>query len=424
MKTEPDKIIKNKMTKEHIERIKSVAKKRKNRSLSDGEAARVMAKASSAFGWTEDLCQEAPVVELTLTDDGFKYLNGRTIYVPPARNPKKQIVRAGNVPVEPVKVKRDVSKNKGRRLSKKQYLSLMKKASVELGINDRPHSIMDLDRKEKELTIDELMELTINVMLRYGMKNEVKDFRNAIRNKRLTNGDKLAILSYVYFGKGKRCKIPMALIKEKERCNDVRKVVKPWGDIKERPERYMPDEEYFREERGETRTKRDAFDKLSDDKKIEWARYANLIVGFGENSRNPNFVDSFKVRTKADCDVATIAMRYACKMMNMAEFKDIFANPFWIFLRILKYYNAMTNKEHQMWFDMAIDYLGINQKRFIPILSRDKVVSKLEPTLKNLNLYNKFLSVTKKSGKFKSKLEIAKNMIKESVNEGRQRTRN
>lgn len=430
------------MTKYQIKKIKLEAKKRNNRRMSDGEAVRVMAQYSAMMGM--DCVDELPIVDLNSIDaprvmrEHYYDRDGNIVHKPRIGEdgkPFKQKVNNLSKCIKPnvfaPKIVEYTRTNKSnRRLTKRQYLSLMKKAAKELGINnDKTYPILDLDApenfnsievKEDPASTEQIINKIIDSFGRLGLSALIKRYEEIVRKGRLTLADKLNVLSYLYYGaKGRN--IPMVLIPQKDRIKSARQVCKKWGDIKVHAKRYMPDEEFIRETNREKRTKKDNFDRLSEDRKVEWARHANTIIGFGGNSRHDNFMNGveFKIRTEEDVSMATFAMKYACKMSKIPEFKDIFASPFWILYRISKYFNTLTSEEFNIWSNIAFDELGINRKAYLSIINGKEALNKIEPTLKGMKLYNDFKKACS-DGTRKNKIRIANELITRSVkNENR-----
>lgn len=479
--------MKNKMTKKEIQEIKRRAQKRKNRRLSDGEAARILArfKSQSMVESTDAL----PIVERNqLALNGIS-VNSETVSTDEKAHERIKshaealskilgkhggsqpvVARSGKSPSEirPI-VKKIVKKHipnnskvnkrcvftvgseeamrddlrsnkKNRRLSDKKHKSLMKKAIVELGLDDKGDiGVIDLDNFGKDYFKDKSSLERILETLRLDNPNIVDEFEDIVRRKKIKRwGDKVAVITYLLAkpalnartpgGDWARAnfKMPMCLIQEKDKIKDVRnnallphykspdnvneRRLNKWGDIKEHPFRVIPNDEYFLEINGKSRKKLDAFDKMSMDKKIQWARYANLITKIGSN--NIEYI-KFNLKSEADQEVAWFAMKYACKIMDVPEFKGEFKNPYWILYRIIRYHAVMTSKESGLYCKMSIKYANAyanayNPSRTIPILNRDQAFSRLIPTLKKHGLYKKFLEESKREDQ---KLIVAKKLI-------------
>ena len=429
-------MIKKHMTKKDVKRIKAIAKKRRNRRLSDAEAVRVMAQYNSQRNRDNGLvASDSSNFRLSSDNDSIQrgllgnYYNieGYRVNENGSRYNQK-VNNLSKILSDTTEVKSETKiPNKNRRLSDKSYRSLMKKAADVLGINNRktlPIINLDAPSKEREMTTEEMLYCVLSSISRQGLTDIIKKYKTVVKNKKLTIADKLNILNYIYYGgnNSRYLKTPMALISENQKINAVRRVVKKWGDIKRHATRYIPDEEFYQEIKGKKRTKRDYFDKMDDDKKIEWARHANLVIGFGGYSRNPNFIDGdFKVRTEDDYNTAMFAMKYACKAMKIPEFKGGFANPFWVLLRTWKNFNKMTKSEFDVWTNVAFDHLGINTKKFLPMINQKQALEKITPTLKNLNLYNEFVKSTSDSKNRFNKFRIATELIRGTTNEDGQR---
>ena len=455
----------DKMTKDQIAEIKKQAKVRKNRRLSDGEAARVMAQASKKLALEDgpnDLevfdskVISSPVVAKTIISKNKKdvpIIKGKAIkaieskhLAPTHRITKGKVTRNATkeeclFTIEKYGNKDLKSTKKNRRLTTRQYKSLMKKATKELGLIDSKDDIGVMDLNCSDENDYERYGRTIGKILyclSCGNKQDVVDeFEKIVKQKRITRfADKLNIINYLLnkpylnanpantdSGKLIRrghlpyitAKIPMCLLSKKEKTNIVRRelsskrhgaysgtlsetgrILKKWGDIKERPFRVIPDNEYFLEISGKNRTKLDAFDKMSKDKKIQWARYANLITKIGSDD-----IEQIKLynKSESDRDVVLFAMKYACKIMGIREFSGGFKNLYWILYRIIKYHREMTTKESGIWIKMSTNYAQkINgPNKTIPILNKNQAVSKLIPTLKKYRLYGKFVKELKRT---------------------------
>ena len=498
--------MKRKMTKKQISEAKLLAKRRKNKRLSAEEAARIMAslgddyfkevstkKAFISNGKMADVIKDhnfgnapkdLPSALIIPTDNPshilqkpYGILKGKPIKT--LHTIKNKMVAKKRMPVpqnelveamakelkavehlDPKRVKfKDPKKN--RRLTKRQYESLMKKIH-EIGINDDEYEVVDLNDKG-EYKIDDLIQLCLTGLKYEGMGNVQEQYDQLISKKKFKTAEKLAILSYLmnvayvnkyasYFsnvreditgieGLGKeftigslmvdemlkncsmlkesvlsarlnqlyspKVSVPFCLIPKKERINQIRNEavqLKKKGDLKIRPFRVVPDNEYLKELDGKRR-RFDSFDKLTKDKKIQWARYANLVLGI-------KLAEKFCMSRldKLDCENITFSMKYACKMSGIPEFKGIFAGPLWVLYRIDKFSNAMTDKEHRTFFNMALDHLGIQKTKAIPVLDTQEAAKRLEPILKEFKLYGKYSDRVKHAG-YDSALKIAGDLL-------------
>ena len=130
----------------------------------------------------------------------------------------------------------------------------------------------------------------------------------------------------------------------------------------------------------------DAFDKMDLDKKIEWARYASITLGAVE------LLDKsvYKIVNEFGSANIIFAMKYACKMSNIPEFRGIFTSPYWILSRVYRHYDRLTSREYNTFVDMAYKHLGIRDVKTLPILNSKQVLERLMPTLKNMKLEERF----------------------------------
>jgi len=406
--------MKKKMTKSEISKIKKEAKARKNRRLNEGEFRRVMAKYSPK----EDNENDLPIIDINDLNREIKELSESklskesdrslisehkpiaSIHVAglPKNNPHiNDLVKKFDKELKSLNPPQEYrSKKSNRRLSNKQFKSLMKKAAIELGINDNKGTpIIDLNETtsakdfNNQLWWQQHQDKVIDMVF-YGNSSFVSladEYKKIIRGRKLSFADKLNIIYYLIMKK--TTPKPMCLLSKKEKTNEIRKVVKPRGDIKERPFRLIPDEEYFKEITKSKRTKRDYFDKLDIDDKIDWARYANLILDI-----STEHFGSLRIHNETDVEIVTFAMKYACKMSKIPEFKGDFANPYWTLYRVYRYCNHMTNSEYKVYYKMALEHLNIN-KRTIPIINASDCVEKLIPTLKSCGVYKKYVGQKK-----------------------------
>lgn len=510
--------LKRKMTKKEVAEAKILARRRKNKRLSTGEAARVMAslgddyfkevstkKAFTSNGRITDTIKDHDFGSFDIMKDHpsalilpttnrshilqkpYGVLMGKPIKSLHSRRGfdydptlERKMVTQKIMPeinndlvkamakelkvveeLDPRRAKFQFPK-KNRRLSKRQYESLMKKIN-EIGINDDKYKIVDLNDKGK-YKIDELIQLCLTGLMYEGLGDVRVRYRKLTDKKKFKTAEKLAILSYLmnvayvnkyaaYFSRNEReditgirdlskeftigsntvdealrgsgifresiltarlnqlyspkVSVPFCLIPKKERINEVRNEaakLKKKGDVKIRPFRIIPDKEYLKEREGK-RTRFDSFDKLSNDKKIQWARYANLVLGV-------KLAEKFCMSRldKLDCENITFSMKYACKMMSISEFKGIFAGPLWVLYRIDKFSSAMTDKEHKMFFNMALNHLGIQKTKAIPVLDTQEAAKRLEPILREFKLYGKYSDRVKQEGR-DSALKVAGDLL-------------
>ena len=425
--------LKAKMTRAEIIKAKKEAKGRKNRRLDDGMYARLLALNTCKENNGNDL----PIIDLNeyrKTTSEEILANSENLIND--KKPVEKIRVAGrhaNLKDQILAKMTDASstplKNRknGRRLSDKQFKNLMKKASVELGINDaKGLDIMNLLGVQYH-TNDDLIDLIMNTSSRGNLRsNLLNEYKKTIRSKSFDFGDKLSILQYLIKKESKpNTEKPMCLLSKNEKTDTVRKTIKPWGDIKVRPFRIIPDEEYLLELSGKKRTKFDYFDKLDTDNKIEWARYASLILNMGGNVSNPHSLPYGKLPTTEltakfqnafDCEAIVFAMKYACKMSKLPEFKGIFRSPYWIYHRVEKFSDIMTNKEYNVFYKMALEFLNLNDnRRSIPILDDKQAIEKILPFLKSAKLYKKYCEIVDNKHNRCSNLEVVKNLLKRRI---------
>lgn len=391
--------MKAKMTKAEIAKIKRQAKSRKNRRLSDGEFVRLMAlhrpkEDDSGLSIIDINKENFTIPESILQNAGNLVTGGGPVRIkgPVFTDAKKTEDLKTKIEVEMKRFNDSYKKSKKsyRRMSNKQFKALMKKAVIELGINDdKGIEVIDIDAPSKH-TNEDLIDLILqSATYTNGKTNIREEYKKAIRGHKLNWVDKHSILHYLLTDK--TSPKPWCLLSKKEKTNEVRKVVKPRGDIKERPFRLIPDDEYVNEILQKKRIKMDYFDKSDLDSKIEWARYSNLVLNISSS-----VFTHIRITNKSDADIAMFAMKYACKMTKTPEFKGNFADPYWVILRTHKYCNHMTNREYDIFYKMAIDFLGIGQgKKTIPVIDASEAIEKLIPTLKANKTYKKYENKTK-----------------------------
>jgi len=435
--------MKMKMSKKEISNAKKKAEHRENRRLPDGEFRRLMALAVNSLG-LKDKEDDLPIIDMTKENTTIPEQileNARNLVTsrkpiqrtqPVIKNPKKvcnrdlmaigntekckslqkeferMIGAHGTIPSNP-----SPKSKKNRRMTDKQFKNLMKRASEELGINNRKGlSILNLyDSSSNPKTTDDIVALAIASLWRKH-PSICNDYNELTKGKKFPNKDKLAILSYLV---GNREVKPMCLRSESEKINKVRKILKPWGDIKERPFRILPDDEYFLEVQGKKRTKLDSFDRLDLDRKIVWARYANLILNMGDrNSIGETNLRQVRIRVRNafDSESAIFAMRYACKMAKIPEFKGNFSNPYWILLRVYKFHDNMTNKEYGVYYKMALEHLNLlDHKKTLPIIGSDEAVRRLVPIMKKAGIYKQYINQSTKKHTTYSNLQLVSHLL-------------
>ena len=212
-------------------------------------------------------------------------------------------------------------------------------------------------------------------------KKDQETCRKIFKRKKFSEDDKLSIINSIHHKLPK----PFCLIPEKDRINTARKILKTKGDVKFHPVRVIPDEEYLLEAQNKARTIKDAFDLLSEDDKIRWARYANLILDIStiNLSRRWNLLDW-------EHSVVNFAMKYACVMIGIPAFSDVFESDYWIVFRIEKYHRGMLEDERKTYDNMVLDYLEPKNKKTIAIISATKAVNKLSYSMKNKGVYGYF----------------------------------
>jgi hypothetical protein len=395
------------MTKTEVLRAKEEAKKRNNRRLDASEFARIQAILKSES-------EEIPMLDL---DNNISFKQFKPIksagWNEIKRNPKYaqmkgQIERA--LDPQNTTSRSDKTARKNRRMSDTQFRKMMKLASVELGINDNKGlPVLDLVKSEVR-TNKEIIEAVLQNIAPFDVRCTKKDIRDEylrlIRGRKLSFADQLGILFYLAVGKRPAYK-PMCLLSKEEKQDRVRKgIIKPRGDIKERPVRFVPDETLIAEIQGKPRSQKDAFDKLGDNKKVEWARYANLVL-------KTNISDVYfktRIQSQADAEVALFAMKYACKMSKIPEFKGVFRNPWWILYRVFDC-NNMTQREFSVYNTMLMDHLGLlKERRTIPIISSQEAIKRLLPEIKRENLYKQYKEVAREQDSSYN-LKLAKTML-------------
>jgi hypothetical protein len=190
---------------------------------------------------------------------------------------------------------------------------------------------------------EDLFHLVLNFFI-YRYPEKYKEYKKIINGKKLNLTDKKNIIVKLSNTKVDK---PFCLLTKKEKSNEVRKTVKPRGDVFVRPYRCIPDEEFIRETNGDKRTKLDSFDRMSIDEKIEWARYSNLIL---EKSKFNSMKLSDNIKSEIDELHIVFAMKYACKMTGKPLFQGRFKEAYWIFYRTMKYCYSMTKKESDLYF--------------------------------------------------------------------------
>jgi len=370
--------MKKKMTKKEIEFTKKISESRKNRRLSEGEYDRIMSfiKSKEDEGIpTIDL----DGVEINLTDS--KIRDKKHSMTKETINLQKRLY---DIIQDPNGVKKRLGKTKNNRLTDPQFKSLMKKAYEELGINDREgYPILDLDTVQ-EISQKECIDILLNNMENSDPR-KYSQYKEMTNGKRVTYRDKLSLIAWII---GVSKNKPMRFLDKKDKVNEVRNKkigLKKGGDIKIRPIRVIPDEEYIREVTGKKRTKFDSFDKMDKDKKIIWARYANSILGEG--------VDVKKVAVlfcQVDADIVKVAMEYACKMTGISFFQGRYKEPFWIVHRANKYNKELTSTEHEVFLDLAQKHIESRIKSPSKILNTDELYNKLTSILSNLGIDEKY----------------------------------
>ena len=404
--------MKFKMTKQEIAKAKRAAKLRKNRRLPDGKFKQVMSQARSALCLDDDV---VPVINTKgVSDDSYivcsdgRIEKNRPVIAPTIDSMMLQYVIDGVRPVARVgkdtcskpltkkelelikAARRSIPVNartSNRRLSDKQYKEMMKKVKSELGINNnKTLPVFDsntIESKKEETGGNRIIDLILRNLSFYTPR-VYNEFETLCGGKKMQHKDKMAILSFLFHRDPKF--LPMCLLPKNQRSNKIRKLVKTKGDVKVHPTRVIPSEEYLLEIQGKERSRHDAFDKLSQDKKVQWARYANQIIGFnGEDSYR-----LYRIRTEASYQAVVIAMKYACKMSKISEFRGNFANPYWILLRTNQFYWKMTSSERKVFDTLSLRYLDphTNGSR---VINSEKAVELVMPTLKKMGLHKQYL---------------------------------
>lgn len=240
-----------------------------------------------------------------------------------------------------VKSKSNVGEGKSN-LNKKDFDKKMKEIIFRYFNPCKPElKISDLN-VTAENTEEENFNHIINSFI-YNYPEEYKEYKQIINGRKLNLTDKKNIIVYLSNGKVDK---PFCLLTKKEKSNEVRKTVKPRGDVFVRSYRIVPDEEYIKETCGAKRTKLDSFDKMSIDDKIKWARYSNLILG---KAKNNSVKLSDNIKSKIDELNIVSAMKYACKMTGKPLFQGVFKEAYWIFYRTIKYCYSMNKRESDLY---------------------------------------------------------------------------
>lgn len=416
------------MTKEEILAAKKLAENRKNRRLSNEEANIIMnlsgykekteskdEKTLNIFNANEKLVKTVKRKERLITPKSVKKIE--TVL------PDSFLVNLFKNEINKIEERRkDIANGNlkpNRRLTKKQFSSLSKKI-IDIGINEDKHEIIDLNIPTK-YSNEDIIKLCLEELVSNGVSDAKEQYKSLTKNKKLKYADKLSIVSYILKRKfekkyivgesgdkvKKNIETPFCLIPKNQRVDGIRNEclgLKKKGDIFNPPFRILPNDEYIKECQGK-RTKFDAFDKLDINDKIQWARYATLALDINVSDK----LCVSKLKEK-DCERIVFAMKYSCKMMNIPEFKGSFMHPLWILYRIDKFYREMTEKESKVFFDMTFELLGINNKT-IPIIDAKAAIKKVEPMLKEFNLYEQFKEKTNNSCSYCKKLKIATDLL-------------
>jgi len=369
--------MKKKMTKKEIADRQKEAKSRDNRRLSDGEFDRVMA----IMNKEGDEIIGDPIIDI-LTNENLPRIKwkhpDKKYSMPKEITPLQR--RLSEILKDPNGANKRRVKRENRRLTDEQFQSLMKIVSEELGINDdKGLEILDLHKQEEMTPKQHIESLLMNMEMR--APREYQQYKDMTKGKKLIYSDKLWLISWLL---GVSKSKPMRFIPKKDRVNKVRNKeigLKKIGDIKIRPIRVLPDEEYIREVTGKERTTFDAFDKMDNDKKIIWARYAKSILG--------NTIGVRKVAvlfSNEETDIMQVAMKYACKMTGISCFQGRYKEPFWIVHRANKYCDDLTNVEYETFLSLAQKHIESRCKKTSKILSDSEFLEKLNSTLSNIGL--------------------------------------
>jgi len=383
------KKIKPKMLKKEISLTKRSAKERKNRRLSDGEARRVMAVAWCDVKPTEIVDIDSRKIVMNEEERVPLFSAMAIISDKKVKSIQRKIskefdrIQEGKYNIDRLKNR---GKNKNRRLSKKQFERLMKKASKELGINnEKTFPILDLDVNDKPKKLEECFE-NVLCSMSYSHPSIYMEYKKLTKGKKIKLKDKFSILGWLMYPS--HTSHPFCLLSKKERSKEIRKIgLKTKGDIKIRPVRIMPDEHYLKEIGPDKRTKRDAFDELDNDGKIEWARHAQVILG--ESGEYTTIGCMLLFPDVKEVAIVVFAMKYACKMCEVPVFKGIFAEPYWIIYRMKKFCEVMTSKEYNTFMELSQDFVGESKKK-IKIVSVKEAITKLMSTLRGLGLLTKY----------------------------------
>lgn len=452
--------MKSKMTKAQIRKIKAQAKSRKNRRLNSNEHLRLMSQAKNILGLHEDTDvrpQDGVVIE-----DGMKVLKDfKNRELIPSLMPSLTAWGTNNCGIKPVnkplvslpltaqgskskpnKIKSattasyhsislpsiedrikalypDRKPNTNRRLTKRQYESLMKKATAELGINDNEYEIINDNEPEKPKTINEHIYSVLTTFYNLGNTKVLDEYNKIVEAKRYDNKDKLSILNYVV--RKPFTPLPMCMIPKGQKTNTIRKILKTKGDVIIHPPRELMDEDFLNEISGRRnfdgyhtaikKGKKDYFDTWNIDKKIEWARYANLIAGISSCRQISMPSLSFR-KPNPNPQVLRFAMEYACKLMKVPVFKGQFSKSYWIQYRIQKYHGQMLNSEYDMFMKMTLRKLGNSKAKTIPPeLAAKKVIT----FMGNKAMLKKYAKL-KNDGKYKYyPMRLANDLIHKKV---------
>jgi len=374
--------MKKKMSKKEIAEAKRIAKGRENKRLSDGEHYRIMAQAMS--GSTND---SLPVLAqpVKTTRESSQIIDRE------ANKPHVKVLTQmmSDALTDVTVVKHDITpKGKNRRLTNKQYKSLMSKVADGLGINNNSYSLLDLHKAGRPLTTAQLME-QILFTLSHSQWDIYSIYQNIVKSKRIKVKDRLGLVAWLLYPN--EVAKPMCLIPAKDKAKELRNDIiglKKWGDVKITPVRVIPDDEYIREVKGKTRKKTDVFDRMPLDKKIEWARHAKKILG-KETKEIFSATGHLKTQTlfnTNEMDLIHVAMKYACKMTGMRPFRGMYAEGYWVVYRINKYCEETTGKEFETFLAIAQEHMGWDRKKTIPLLSTKEFQEKLRGMLKHLGL--------------------------------------
>jgi len=404
-----------KMTKKQISKMKSIAKKRKNRRLSNGEAARIMAQVMGA-GTNRNVqvhddykCGEGNVGEFATYSPDFQIILDNKY--PVSKTNKTNKINKSKKTSRPFPL---LPKN-GKKLTGNQFKSLMKKVQVELGINDNSYEVIDLNSKvEQEEGMTDI--LLAELILIKGEETCKKCLKDLAKNKKITNETRYQIIGY-HMGLLK--KIPLVLIPKNIRSN---KVIRSFKYKYHQNTHKVTSAKYFDDNlilamQGKQR-KWDNFDKLNVNTQIQWARDAYDMLGDLYIPVQDIFNDR-KQYGEVESKIIMDVMKEACKINKIKPFSGNFATPCWVCHRIGILKNRPKIEELERISKLknkAIDIiLKSSYDKTIPVLNDKQAIRKVIPTLKKLNLYKDFKSNEGDTKYLNRKLKLAAEIINNKI---------